>query len=107
MIEFICISGKKRLQSIWKSKRDESYMIIRRGNSTENWENSENWERVLEFYTFEEDVGYGTKHFFVSKPGSIGIARRFIQETIDQASEMQYSFWALTNWEPGLKVNSI
>ena len=79
-------------------------MIIRRGNSTEDFQNSEKWEVVLQFYSFEEDVGYGTKQFFVTKPGSGGIARRFVQKKIDQAYEMQYSFWALSNWEPGLKV---
>ena len=83
VIKCACIIGKKKLQSIWKSKKDKSYMIMRRGNSTEDFQNSEKWEVVQQFYSFEEGVGYGTKQFFVTKPGSSGIARRFIQKTID------------------------
>ena len=97
------------LQSIWKSKKDESYMIIKRGNSTDDWGRStENWEKVYEFYSFKNDMDYDTKQFFVSKPttrrSSTGIARRFIQTINDTTFELQYNFWALTKWQPGLKV---
>ena len=97
------------LQSIWKSKKDDSYMIIKRGNNTDDWgRSSENWEKLYEFYTFKNDMGYDTKQFFVSKPttrkSSTGIARRFVQTINDTTFESQYNFWALTKWQPGLKV---
>ena len=45
------------LQSIWKSKKDESYMIIKRGNTTDDWgRSSENWEKLYEFFTFKNDA---------------------------------------------------
>ena len=102
------ISGTRLLQSIWKLKKNATYMIMRIGNSIDDLELSEQFELVIEFYTFSNDVGYGTEAFSVSKPDNIPIHnRRFVQKGQDVLSEEQthqYNFWALPKWQPGLMV---
>ena len=81
-------------------------MLLRKGNTTDGWEHSDRWERLLEFYTFQDNEGYNTEQFFVSRPerSATGIERRFIQKTKNESLEFRYSFWALTKWQPGLEV---
>ena len=82
-------------------------MIIRKGITTDGWEHAEKWEKMFEFYTFQDNVGYNTEEFFVSMPErkSKEITRRFVQKKNDANFELRYSFWALTKWQPGLKVS--